>query len=175
MHSSRFGRQFFFNKNKVCYLINSLHNHLCRSNPGWRSNPFDTFHGNLRAPGNNGIMTGWHWRSTLGFGFPFFLYLLEMISLSRRKSFYLNKFCSKPLPNYLTVGRWLPSLKFSPSSFPYQELPVDSTVEASKDFALLLQRRVASAASVEKMQKTSRFCTMLLLGQVRKLELVFFF
>ena len=45
------------------------------------------------------------------------------------------------------------------------ELPVDSTVEASKDFALLLQRRVASAASVEKMQKTSRFCTMLLLGQ----------
>ncbi len=77
--------------------------------------------------------------------------------------------------NCLTVRRWLLSLKVFPSSFPYQELPVDATVEASKDFALLLQRRVASAASVEKMQKTSRFCTMLLLGQVRILELVLFF
>ena len=136
-------KAIFFNKNKACYLLNSLDNH---------------FH--FFVSQND-------------------LSLSLSLSLSRRKSFYLNKFCSKPrpnkIPNYLTVGRWLPSLKFSPSSFPYQELPVDSTVEASKDFALLLQRRVASAASVEKMQKTSRFCTMLLLGQVRKLELVFFF
>ena len=70
MQYSLFGKAIFFNKNKARYLINSLHNHLCRSNPGWRSNPFDDFHENLKVPGNNGIMTGWHWGGTLGFVSP---------------------------------------------------------------------------------------------------------